>query len=251
MYTPVRYFLAAMLIAFAPGIGGANAASSSDSQKVVVELYTSQGCSSCPPADEFLSELAGRDGVLALSFHVDYWNYIGWRDPYSDPKWTKRQQAYGQNLQKRYVYTPQMVIDGRTETVGSKRRQVDKLIARAGDNPKLKIEVGHPDRDNLHIRIPGSAKHDGAPATIWLALYDASHDTEIKSGENKGETITNANVVRSMSPVGTWRGKALNLSLQLADFGVAGRDGCAILVQEKNIGRILGAIAIPLTTKHN
>ncbi len=247
MYNPARLFLAAMLIAFAPGIGGAAAASSHDSQKVVVELYTSQGCSSCPPADEFLSELAGRDGVLALSFHVDYWNYIGWRDPYSDPKWTRRQHAYGQNLKKRYVYTPQMVIDGRTETVGSKRRQVDKLIARAWDNPKLMIEVSHPDRDNLHIRIPGSAEYDGAPATVWLALYDASHETEIKAGENKGETITNANVVRSMSPVGAWRGKPLNLSLMLADFGAAGRDGCAILVQEKNIGRILGAIAIPLT----
>jgi hypothetical protein len=244
--------LAAALIALAPGFGASTAAASSldgqkDGRKVVVELFTSQGCSSCPPADKYLGELARRDDVVALSFHVDYWNYIGWRDPYSDPKWTKRQQAYGQHLKKRYVYTPQMVIDGRTESVGSRRGRIRDLIARAGERQKLNIVVSHPDRDNLHIRIPGSAEYKGAPATIWLALYDSEHATAVKAGENEGETITNTNVVRSMTPVGTWRGEELTLSLALADFGVAGRDGCAVLVQERNIGAILGAAAIPLT----
>lgn len=254
MYYPLRRALAVALVALAPSFAAIQDAGAAGS-KIVVELYTSQGCSSCPPADKFLGELAGRDHVLALSFHVDYWNYIGWRDPYSDPKWTKRQQAYGKNLRKRYVYTPQMVIDGRTESVGSQRNQVDRLIARARRDQKLKISVSHPDRDTLNIRIPAlagnSAKYEGAPATIWMVLYDSSHATSVKAGENDGTTITNVNVVRSMSPVGTWRGKALTLSLMLADFGVAGRDGCAILVQEKNIGRILGAANIPLANITN
>ena len=245
LYT-IKPILAAALIGLASGFGPADAASASSGQKVVVELFTSQGCSSCPPADKYLGELAKHDDVVALSFHVDYWNYIGWRDPYSDPKWTKRQQAYGKNLRKRYVYTPQMVIDGQTESVGSRRGQVRYLISRAMKSQKLAIEVSHPDHDNLHIRIPASANHDGAPATVWLALYDAEHATAVKAGENEGATITNTNVVRSMSPVGTWRGKELTLSLMLADFGSTGRDGCAILVQERNIGRILGAVAIPL-----
>jgi hypothetical protein len=246
MLYAIRLVFVAVLIALAPGFGSVKAASSSDGQKTVVELFTSQGCSSCPPADKYLGELAGRDDVVALSFHVDYWNYIGWRDPYSDAKWTKRQQAYGQNLNKRYVYTPQMVIDGRTESVGSRRGQVRNLIAWAGKRQKLKIDVSHPSRDNLQIHIPASSSYQGAPATIWLALYDARHATAIKAGENEGETITNTNVVRFMTPVGTWRGKKVTLSLMLADFGAAGRDGCAILVQEKNVGHILGAASIAL-----
>lgn len=246
MLYAIRPIFAVMVIALASGFSVIDAAQSSAGQKTVVELFTSQGCSSCPPADKYLGELAGRDDVVALSFHVDYWNYIGWRDPYSDAKWTKRQQAYGKHLKKRYVYTPQMVIDGRTEAVGSRRGQIGALISQAGKRQKLTITVSHPDRDNLVIRIPGSDEHDGAPATIWLALYDAQHATAIKAGENEGETITNTNVVRSMTPVGTWRGKEMTLSLMLADFGVAERDGCAILVQERNVGHILGAASIAL-----
>jgi hypothetical protein len=235
-----------MLVAIISVSGAAKAAASSDGRKIVVELFTSQGCSSCPPADKYLGELARRDDVVALSFHVDYWNYIGWRDLYSDPKWTKRQHAYRQNLKKHYVYTPQMVIDGHMESVGSRRSQVRELISRAKAQQKLSIAVSRPDRENLHIRIPRLSGFKGAPATIWLVLYDGQHATSVTAGENEGETITNTNVVRSMTPVGTWRGKEVTLSLMLADFGAAGRAGCAILVQQRNFGPILGAATISL-----
>jgi hypothetical protein len=242
----MKLVLAAALIVALPGFGSAQEAAS-DGGKVVVELYTSQGCSSCPPADKYLSELAQRDDIVALSFHVDYWNYIGWRDPYSDAQWSKRQRAYGQNLKKRFVYTPQMVIDGRVEAVGSRRSQVRRMIARAGTQKKLKIEVSHPDSDSLLIRVPGNAEYRGGPATVWLAFYDSQRKTPVSAGENSGQTIINSNVVRSMNPVGTWRGEELKLSLALSDFEAEGRDGCAILVQERNVGRILGATTIPLT----
>ncbi len=234
--------MAAALVAFAPGAATAG----QTGHKVVVELFTSQGCSSCPPADAYVGELAKRDDVIALSFHVDYWNYIGWSDPFSSPQWTKRQQSYGKSLRRGYIYTPQMVIDGELQGAGSRRGQIELLIRGARSRPKLEIEVSHPDRDSVRIRIPAAAGRVGKPATIWLAFYDASHTTIIRAGENDGVTLTNTNVVRSMNPVGTWDGKAKELTLGLADLGAEGRDGCAILVQERNTGRILGAAAFPL-----
>ena len=220
-------------------------------QSVVVELFTSQGCSSCPPADAYLVELAGRDDVIALSFHVDYWNYIGWTDPYSSPQWTKRQQAYLRELKRRYVYTPQMVIDGLTETVGSRRGQVERLISAARKRQKLKIDVTHPDGGNVRIAIPERLADRCREAAIWIAFYDAKHTTSIGAGENDGVTMTNANVVRSMRRIGTWRGDALELKLALADLGAKGRDACAVLVQERGSGRIIGAASIPLAKTMN
>ena len=114
MFRPVRILLSGALLS----VVVAATAVAGDGKKIVVELFTSQGCSSCPPADAYLAELAGRDDVIALSFHVDYWNYIGWTDPFSMPEATSRQRAYGRQLGKSFVYTPQIVVDGRAETVG-------------------------------------------------------------------------------------------------------------------------------------
>ena len=121
----MRVVLKILPLAAALWFGGAAADLVAAERKVVVELFTSQGCSSCPPADAYLGELAQRDDVLALSFHVDYWNYIGWRDPFSKRQWSARQRAYGDTLKRRYVYTPQIVVDGAAEAVGSKRSQVE------------------------------------------------------------------------------------------------------------------------------
>lgn len=218
--------------------------------KVVVELFTSQGCSRCLPADAYLAELARRPDIVALSFHVDYWNYVGWRDPFSSTRWSERQREYGTKLNRRFVYTPQIVVDGQEESIGSRRARIETLIAAARKERKLAITVSHPDDDSLRVSI-GRGGGDGgtesdAPATIWVALYDAMHATTIGTGENKGTTLTNANVVRTLERVGTWRGRPMEITVALADFGAAGRDGCAIIVQRRGVGRILGAKAVAL-----
>ncbi|HLJ64950.1 MAG TPA: DUF1223 domain-containing protein, partial [Stellaceae bacterium] len=106
-----------------------------DKPPVVVELFTSQGCNSCPPADAYLGELAARPDVLALSFHVDYWDYIGWTDPYSSKQATQRQRAYSHQMALRYIYTPQMVVNGTSEGVGSERQTIERLITSAAARP--------------------------------------------------------------------------------------------------------------------
>ncbi len=222
-----------------PGVAGERGA--------VVELFTSQGCSSCPPADALLGELARRDDVIALSFHVDYWNYIGWRDPFSDPKWSSRQRAYGAALKRRYVYTPQIVVDGAAEAVGSKRARVVELIEAALGGKKIAVAVSHLDRDTVRIRVPADPGYTGADATVWLVFYDDELTTAVSSGENDGSTLTNTKVVRSMARLGVWRGAAVEWTLPLEAVGGKGRDGCAILVQAGGgNGPIIGAVALAL-----
>ena len=214
--------------------------------RTVVELFTSQGCSSCPPADALLGELAARDDLIALSFHVDYWNYIGWRDPFSKRQWSKRQRAYQETLKRRYVYTPQIVVDGAAETVGSERASVSRLIAQALRRKKIVVEITHPDRDTIRVRIPAASGYAGPEATVWLAFYDHERDTNIRAGENSGVTLTNTNIVRSMARIGTWRGAAMEWTLPVEAVGGNGRDGCAIIVQAEGHGRIIGAVALAL-----
>ncbi len=214
------------------------------SQPVVVELFTSQGCSSCPPADALLTELAKQPGVIALSMHVDYWDYIGWKDPFASPLVTKRQHGYSKAFGKRYVYTPQMVIDGRLESVGSRRDEVEGLIDRAGAEPKpltLRFEEG----DGGAVVIPaGDAPDEGA--TVWLAVYDESHDTDIGSGENRGRRLHYSHVVRELEEIGRWHGEEMVVPLDLAAAAARGRNGCAVIVQRGRTGPVLGALAMDL-----
>jgi hypothetical protein len=211
---------------------------------VVVELFTSQGCSSCPPADALLTELAGRSDVVALSLHVDYWDYIGWKDPYASPQHTARQQRYAQSLNLRYVYTPQIVVDGRANVVGSHRAEVLAAIETAArrDRP-IDITFGT-DNGGTVIIPAGHAPDEGA--TVWLAVYDREHVTEIKRGENAGQELRNANVVRSFERLGTWTGARLEIPLDLADARARGRDGCAVIVQRGRAGPVLAAAAMNL-----
>lgn len=212
---------------------------------VVVELYTSQGCSSCPPADEFLGELAAREGVLALSFHVDYWNYIGWEDPFSMPEATERQRAYLHALGLRVAYTPQMVIDGRRDAVGFNRDAVEAGIAAAAANAHVAVDFAGDAGSGYRVRLPQTAL--AAPATIWLALYDRSHETAVKRGENTGRTIRNSNVVRKLIELAQWDGAATEIPLDVAPELTRGRDACAVIVQQADAGPVLGAATMPIT----
>ena len=197
---------------------------------VVVELFTSQGCSSCPPADAFLTDLVRqRQDVLALAFHVTYWNYLGWRDPFSFDAATARQRDYARLLGSDGIYTPEMVVDGASAFVGSNRD--DRLRA-----------IGHavPKSVPVSLRAAGAeltiAVGSGAgQGRILLIGYDPSHRTSVGRGENGGQSLVESNIVRSLTPIGRWVGTAMNLSAPIPEG-----DRYAALIQAPN-GRIIGA----------
>lgn len=215
---------------------------------VVVELFTSQGCSSCPPAEAFLNELADEDGIIALEMHVDYWDYIGWADPFASPQITERQRAYARGLELPYVYTPQMVIDGQHNAVGSHRDEVREAIGEASILGKP-LTISYIEDGGDKIVIPAGPSPEGG-ATVWLAAYDGLHETDIERGENSGRTLKNRNVVRELVELAHWTGERLEIPVDMEQMAERGRSGCAILVQQGRTGPILGAAAWSLTEEH-
>ncbi len=203
---------------------------------VVVELYTSQGCSSCPPADAYLHELAVQNGVVALALHVDYWDYIGWKDIFADPAHTARQKAYAEAQGKRMVYTPQMVIDGRTSIAGTKPAEVAEAIAEMRAKPRpVTLELRR-EGGTLHIlatpQDTGAGKMD-----VTLLRYQPRAEVAIKSGENAGRTLSYANIVTHMEPLGVWNGrKPLTLS-----YPIKGDQPVVILIQKAGHGPMAAA----------
>ncbi len=218
-------------------------AAAGDPPLTVVELFTSQGCSSCPPADAFLGELAKRDDVLALSVHVDYWDYIGWKDPFADPRNTRRQRAYAKKLGLRYVYTPQMVIQGAYDSTGSDRAEVLGKITQAAEMKRLAVKISRT-KDGVRVVLPDAGGTE--KAAIWLFVFDFRHDSVIKRGENSGRTLRYHNVVRGMTRIGTWSGQSQDITTKTSDLPAEGRDGCAVIVQSIKTGRILGAARVDL-----
>ncbi|MEZ4398752.1 MAG: DUF1223 domain-containing protein [Kofleriaceae bacterium] len=162
---------------------------------VVVELFTSQGCSSCPPADQLLTELAARPDVIALAFHVDYWNDLGWDDPWSAPAWTARQHAYARTLPGQRVYTPELVVNGAQDVVGSSRRKVLDLLAAAPRVPALAATA----RFSGAAVVVDAAVPAGAAGLV--ALVEDGLDTAIAAGENRGLQLRNDRVVRALVPL--------------------------------------------------
>jgi hypothetical protein len=215
----------------------AGAASAADARRpVVVELFTSQGCSSCPPADALLRDLsATRPDVLAQGFHVDYWDRLGWRDPYSLPQATARQAAYVGALGVDASYTPQMVVDGRWQFVGSDRASALDAIASAkaatADAPDLRLTRGQGGAVDVAIGQSAGAK----PASVILVGFDSSATTAIGRGENAGLRQTEADLVRGIVNLGVWRGE----SQQLSASPPPGQN-TAVLLQTAD-GRIVGA----------
>lgn len=201
---------------------------------VVIELFTSQGCSSCPPADAHLTELARqRSDILPLAFHVTYWNRLGWTDPYSLTAATERQEAYAGRLGET-SFTPQLVVDGRASVIGSRRGEVAAAIAKAravqGDDVPVNLTRGG---DGLTVTI-GAGKA-GASARILLVGFDRERVTPVRRGENGGRTLTESNVVRAIRLIGAWRSEALSTRTSVP----AGEDAAVIL--QGADGRILGA----------
>ncbi len=241
--TIYRYLISlATVAALALGLAAALPAARAEAGEplVVVELYTSQGCSSCPAADAFLGELlAMRSDILGLEFHVDYWDNLGWKDSFSSAESTARQRAYAKALGLTYVYTPQMVIQGTLQATGSDRETIQDQIGDARKLPRIDVELTRNDKA-LQITL-GKISHP-VKADVFMVVFDKEHTTKVKRGENRGETITNRNVVRTLKRIGSWRGNAANLSTTLDENG----DACAVIVQSRDSGTILGAATMAL-----
>ncbi len=208
---------------------------------VVVELFTSQGCNSCPPADALLQKLAARPDVLALGFHVDYWNYLGWPDTLALHAATERQQAYAKALGEGYVYTPEMVIAGAAAVLGSDPGAVDKAIAKAAAAPRsVALRVTGQAGGTLTLDVPAGT---ATASTLWLIGYDAEEKIAIKAGENAGHTIDYVDAVRVIRHLDSWSGQAARIALPPA--GLKGATHWAVLLQQGGDGPILAAIRLP------
>jgi hypothetical protein len=206
---------------------------------VVVELFTSQGCSSCPPADALLGELARKPNVVALAYHVDYWDDLGWKDRFSIPAAAQRQQGYVKRLAKSGLFTPQIVVSGDTSLVGSNRAAVTRAIAE--DRDTLKISV-FKEATNLKVDLPEKWNQ---PLDVHVISYLSEATTQIRSGENANRAITSFNIVRSYQRLGTWNGKPQQMKLPLASLP---RDATsvAVVLQRPQQGAIAGAATLKL-----
>jgi hypothetical protein len=202
----------------------------------VVELFTSQGCSSCPPADALLTELQRNDpNLLALDMHVTYWDRLGWKDPFSLPAVTQRQRGYSSRMGLDSVYTPQMVVGGRFEAIGSDAAAVQQAITRARASVATTPLSLSLTASGVHIHVPAGANH----GTLVMAGFDRQHTTPVRAGENGGRTLTEVNVVRSLSELGPWSGAAYDADVPRPDG-----ERVAVLLQADD-GRIMAAAASP------
>ena len=215
-------------------------AAAAQTRPVVVELFTSQGCSSCPPAETFIGELARRPDVLALTFHVDYWNDLGWRDRFSSPDATRRQNVYARELGLRSVFTPQAVIDGQSNFVGSNRSPIENATRNARTGVPIVLSV----HDGLVVADIGT-QGNGASGNVLLVAYLNSAVSPIGRGENAGRTIQETNVVRSFRSIGRWDGRHQDFQVSLQSMPQDATD-VAVLVQRLPQGAIVGAAHISL-----
>lgn len=230
-----RLFLAAPALLAGASIPAHAADQPASQPLVVVELFTSQSCASCPPADAILGELVrDRRDVLALSFHVTYWDGTGWRDRFSLREATDRQRRYASTLvnsrRRGQMFTPQAVVQGQSDAVGSDRAAVLDAIEAARGAPRIAVTAIR-NVSSITAQIGAGT----GVATVWLVGYDARHVTEVRSGENAGKTLTEVNVVRSIAPMGAWIGQPLRAHLDKPDG-----ERFAVLLQAAGSG-ILGA----------
>jgi hypothetical protein len=230
---------------------------------VVVELFTSEGCSSCPPADALLLKLMEKQrpekaAIVALEEHVDYWDQLGWKDPFSSPEWTGRQESYAATFSRGNVYTPQMVVDGRVEFVGSREGEARRVIEEQARKPKASVSVtpansgDGKERFNVHVGKLTDSRADDTPE-VWLAVTETGLHSEVTRGENAGEDLHHAAVVRTLRKIGVANAKDPETSFT-GEATVAFDRGwkrdnlrAVVFVQEKNGHQIVGAAETKVT----
>jgi len=200
--------------------------------RAVVELFTSQGCSSCPAADKLLGELAKDPSLVAVSVPIDYWDYLGWKDTLARPRHSARQRAYARARGDRQVYTPQVVINGAVHALGSDKAAIERAIALSSSKagtmsvPVTISVVG----GKLVVNVP-SGKDGHGTGEVWLCAVARAVPVRIARGENRGRTVIYHNVVRRWTKLGEWKGKAATWSVPVAGFKAAGADEAAVIVQ--------------------
>ncbi|MCW5696268.1 MAG: DUF1223 domain-containing protein [Bauldia sp.] len=213
---------------------------------IVLELFTSQGCPGCPAADALLADYVGAEGIVTLTYPVDYWDYLGWKDTLATRDNTLRQWAYAAARGANQVYTPQIVVDGTDHMIGSEQGEIAEAIAQATAMGRLDVPVAIAmEGASLRITVGAAGFGVASRATIWIALFDETETVAITGGDNAGQTVTYHNVVRAIERAGIWRGNAMTFELPTRIVADAGADGVAVLLQQEipteYLGPILGA----------
>ncbi|GAB5389552.1 MAG: thioredoxin family protein [Alphaproteobacteria bacterium] len=222
--------------------GGGPAIAQSGRNMTVIELFTSQGCSSCPPADDFLRSLSSNMDVVPLAYHVDYWDYLGWKDPFSSRWATMLQAQYHEGIQGSRLATPQMIINGRHIISGNRRRDVNRLLqaSRSGDGANLRMSIG---RNARGLELMVGDTRQGPRLDVIQVKWLGPRHTEIRRGENGGRALAYHRVAQTRSRIGAWDGTAN--TFQLPDPGpIDPGGGVAILLQEPGPGRIHGVATL-------
>lgn len=212
--------------------------------KAVIELFTSQGCSSCPPADALLKTFADDPSVIAISLPVDYWNYLGWKDTFASPRNTERQRNYARARGDGAIYTPQAVINGVIPVNGASKDDIEQAIAttsKAGGPHQIPVRFWQ-ERNTLNFALGQEGQgHAPREATIWLGVVQMSGSVRIKGGENAGKELTYTNIVHELIPIGIWKGQPMQVQLPRAEMMQANVQKVVVLLQEGRSGPIIGA----------
>jgi hypothetical protein len=212
--------------------------------RAVIELFTSQGCSSCPPADALLKTYAQDPSIIALSLPVDYWDYLGWKDTFASPRNSDRQRSYAKARGDGAIYTPQVVVNGVAHANGSSRSEIEGAIdatTKAAALQQVPIRFWQ-ERNTMNIAV-GAAEpaREVREATIWLGVVQTAGIVDIKRGENSGKNIVYTNVVRDLTPIGLWKGQALKIQIPRGAVMLAETQKSVVLIQEGRSGPIVGA----------
>jgi hypothetical protein len=224
------------------GLGAAamlapNLAMAAKASPVLVELFTSQGCSSCPPADELAGELVKDPNNLVLSFNVDYWDYLGWRDTLAKPEYTQRQYDYAKSRGDGSVYTPQMIINGTTHAVGNRKHEVTSQIAVMRNYASATTIDLRMSQKEISLDI--TAGNFEGEATLWLMAVEPKVQQKIERGENAGSSIAYVNVVRNLVPAAMWKGEAYKGSWMRDAVMTSGKTFCVAVLQQNKVGPVL------------
>ncbi len=241
-----RHAALALSLLMASPSGAAWARSSDSAIPVVVELFTSQGCSDCPPADRLVTELATRRDVIALSLPITYWDMLGWKDTLATEANTQRQRAYAKAMNRSGIYTPQMIIGGIEDVVGNRRDEVMAAIAAqaAREKPERHVSVDvSQSSDYVTIAISGEKQRRDRPeisATIWVMRTLGRAAVTVGGGENGNRELVYTNVVRDLQRAGSWYGGSQTMTLPISNEP-GRRDGIAVILQDHDYGRVIGA----------
>jgi hypothetical protein len=239
----VRQALVALIAALV-AMGASRGATASDISTIaVIELFTSQGCSSCPPADALMQRYADRNDVVALTMPVDYWDYLGWKDTLASPKFSARQRHYAKARGDGAVYTPQVVVNGTVHVNGSDQTRIDTAIQNLAISAERRVSIRCRAQDGVvAIDIGGDPSAAASVSgTVWLAVVRPMEEIVVRRGENNGRKLAYFNVVRELTPIGMWSGKPLTVQLPQGALTSAKDSKLAILLQEGTAGRMIAA----------